>query len=406
MLRLLTLAYFAVFFGLYLSGADLYLGRVHVIPSPTGVCLLLLIGPTAVLVLRDYLTRDSGSRILFVYRENGPAVGAFVALGAFSLLLSLHPGAYWGQGGKWIYLLVYGFVIFMLSMLLPSYVAVRDHFTGMVRISLYLVCGSIAVDLAAPGTFSNVVARAAGFPENSNFAALATTMVCAGALSYRQNKDRVADWLTLLVAALGVFGTLSRSGMLEFVILLFFYGYSSVVAGGIKGKNILIVLCGAIGFAAILAVSIPLLIEHTEMFSKYRTRVTSIGGSGSVDDGSSDHRVRAVMESLDLVSQSPVVGNGTAHTRMMRELPHNIYLMQWVNNGLGGLLSYLMLLAASFWLFYKRGYRPGQAFVAVSAVGGLFSHNVLDQRPFLILLGTMLGMSLYASKCSKLDEVS
>ena len=123
MLRLLTLAYFAVFFGLYLSGADLYLGRVHVIPSPTGVCLLLLIGPTAVLVLRDYLTRDSGSRILFVYRENGPAVGAFVALGAFSLLLSLHPGAYWGQGGKWIYLLVYGFVIFMLSMLLPSYVA-------------------------------------------------------------------------------------------------------------------------------------------------------------------------------------------------------------------------------------------------------------------------------------------
>jgi O-antigen ligase len=375
----------------------MYLGRIKVIPAPTSVCLAMLMVIVGLIVIRDYLYRNQGSVILYMFRENAAVIAPFLLIVFFSLLLSIHPGAYWKEGGKWIYLILYGFVIFFFAMLLPSFPLVRRHYSTFVRISLYIVCISIFIDLFAPGTFSNVVARAAGFPENSNFSALATTMVCTAALGYHERDGRTRDWITIFIASLGVFATLSRSGMLEFFVLLLFYGYFTLFSGGVKLRNILVLVGGATAFVAIMSVTIPILIEHTEMFSKYKTRVTSFTGSEQVDDGSSEHRRRAILESLELISSSPIVGNGTAHTRTMRELPHNIYLMQWVNNGLGGLCSYLALLASAFWVFYKRGYRPGQAFIAVSLLGGLFSHNVLDQRPFLILLGSLLGMSLYAS---------
>jgi hypothetical protein len=40
-----------------------------------------------------------------------------------------------------------------------------------------------------------------------------------------------------------------------------------------------------------------------------------------------------------------------------------------------------------------RGNRNGQALVLVAAVGSVFSHNVIDLRPLLILLGMFLADS-------------
>jgi O-antigen ligase len=77
----------------------------------------------------------------------------------------------------------------------------------------------------------------------------------------------------------------------------------------------------------------------------------------------------------------------------MSELPHNIYLQQWVNNGLPGLLSYAAFLVLTILTFAHRGSRNGVALIAVATIGGIFSHNILDQHPFLILLGVLLGMS-------------
>jgi O-antigen ligase len=77
----------------------------------------------------------------------------------------------------------------------------------------------------------------------------------------------------------------------------------------------------------------------------------------------------------------------------MPELPHNIYLQQWVNNGLPGLISYLAFLGVRVWTFLSRRYFPGVMLIVVAIVGGFFSHNILDQRPFLILYGLLLGGS-------------
>jgi O-antigen ligase len=77
----------------------------------------------------------------------------------------------------------------------------------------------------------------------------------------------------------------------------------------------------------------------------------------------------------------------------MPHLPHNLYLQQWVNNGIPGVVSFLALLLFAYRTFRRRNYRNGQAFVIVTTVGAAFSHNILDQRPFLMLLGILLGTS-------------
>ena len=82
----------------------------------------------------------------------------------------------------------------------------------------------------------------------------------------------------------------------------------------------------------------------------------------------------------------------------MLELPHNLYLQQWVNNGIVGFVGYLVFLISSYLVFLQRNCRNGQVLVAIAAVGSLFSHNVLDQRPFLILLGILIAASLADSR--------
>ena len=57
------------------------------------------------------------------------------------------------------------------------------------------------------------------------------------------------------------------------------------------------------------------------------------------------------------------------------------------------IIKVLPMLGVSFWIFGKRRYYRGQAFIATAAFGSLFSHNVLEQRPFLILFGILLTNS-------------
>jgi hypothetical protein len=105
----------------------------------------------------------------------------------------------------------------------------------------------------------------------------------------------------------------------------------------------------------------------------------------------------AVREGLGLIEAAPLLGHGTGFARNMSELPHNIYIQQWVNNGLLGLLLYLGLIITAYLTFITRGSRNGVALIVIAAVGGIFSHNILDQRPFLILLGLLLGNSAHDS---------
>ncbi|MCB0335655.1 MAG: hypothetical protein KDD62_05095, partial [Bdellovibrionales bacterium] len=101
----------------------------------------------------------------------------------------------------------------------------------------------------------------------------------------------------------------------------------------------------------------------------------------------------AALRTLEYIDEAAIIGHGTGFVRRLERKPHNVYLQQWLNNGLFGLVAYLGILISALVLFVIRRYPPGIVFISVSLVAGVFSHTIIDQKPFLILLGMMLSIS-------------
>lgn len=113
-----------------------------------------------------------------------------------------------------------------------------------------------------------------------------------------------------------------------------------------------------------------------------------------LQDRSGQIRLAIWSESLELLAESPIIGAGLAsyaekiepyHKTVNGEgieifhHPHNIFLTMWVNLGLLGLVSFVLLL---FW-FFKKGLRsndkglPSLVFVVISMVV-LLVHGLVD----------------------------
>jgi len=186
--------------------------------------------------------------------------------------------------------------------------------------------------------------------------------------------------------------TMSRSGALHFTLLCGVYLFFRFARSTLSWRQLS--LETTLFFAAVaLAIGFTVAFTRFSATAHTNSRLTRLLNNQQVDDGSAGTRLQAVHEGLYLIESAPFVGHGTGFARTMSELPHNIYVQQWVNNGLLGLLSYLGFLICAFLTFVRRGCRNGVALVAVATIGGIFSHNILDQRPFLILLGLLLGLS-------------
>jgi O-antigen ligase len=190
---------------------------------------------------------------------------------------------------------------------------------------------------------------------------------------------------------------MSRSGALNFTILfVIFVWYRFLQSRLDKWRKLIeltfIILAGAIVFLTVLALTVE------SNGSQGSSRLTRLLNAKQVDDGSAATRIGAFWEGVALVERHPLLGYGTGFSRTMSELPHNIYLQQWVNNGVLGLAAYLFFLSASLITFIHRGSHNGVALLTVAISGGVFTHNILDQRPFLILLGVILGGSVLSQR--------
>lgn len=377
---------------LFLSLADRVLNMEGIIPVPPTMLALASLAPLVVLLfLQDFSTRRP-STILRILKAQALPLSMFGSVAFFSLLLAALPGAFWSEGARFIFLITYGFALTLLACFLPLFSPFRRVMPWSFVIGLAVLLGSIIYDVNYPGTFSSEPTRAAGFPGNSNYAALVTVMICAAALDYSKSRPAWIDSLIILMGFIAITLTMSRSGLINFAFLMAIYGYHRFIRGGIKLKSIISMILTSVFLVGAITVTVLVLMQTTALF-KSNTRLGSLLANDQVDDGSAGSRLAAAEDSLRLINDSPVLGHGTGYSRRMRELPHNLYLQQWVNNGLPGILSYLGMLIASLWTFSKRRFYKGQAFIAVIALGSLFSHNVLEQRPFLILFGILLTLS-------------
>jgi O-antigen ligase len=388
--------YSLVVLTIFLSIADQPLGRLGYLPiNPTLFAFAVTMPFVVFAFMRDVATGTT-TRFLAPFAANGVPFAAFFVVAACSLLLSILPGAFWNEGGKWIFLIFYGFSLSIFALYIPQAAWFSKLFPYCGLSALFLLAWSIYIDITYPGTFAALGQRPAGFPGNANFASLVAVMICAATLEYRSQQRLWRNVMLLVVTGTIVVTTMSRSGGLNFLFLVGIFSFVRMAESGWRPREILRVLsvtgllgsvCAGVAIAAIITGTIS---EHS--------RLGRLMSNKQVDDGSTASRLFAVRESLRLINDSPILGHGTGHSRTMRELPHNLYLQQWVNNGIAGILGLVSFFGVSLYTFIKRRYRPGQALMLVAMLGGVFSHNILDQRCFLLLYGILLGLSCHTAR--------
>jgi len=200
----------------------------------------------------------------------------------------------------------------------------------------------------------------------------------------------------LFATAIGVLATFSRGGGLVFVFVVLCYTYCAVVQVRERPVRALGRALAMVLLAALTVQAARVLTKRVEIFST-DSRLGILSGRQKMIPAH-EPRLQALDESLQLVRESPVLGRGGGFTnKTMRQAPHNIYLQQWINSGLLGLVAFLWTLAAAGHLFWTRRYRNGIVFVALIAIEGLFNHNLLEERAFLVPLGVLLTLSFYAA---------
>ncbi len=386
--RLYALAIFALFF----SVADQPLGRTGTLPlSPTLSAVVGLLPFVLVAIFRDLRSRSS-VHLIRPIRDNLPALLPFASIVFFSLALSVLPESFWQEEGKWILLITYGFIITTLALFVPGITPLRPMIPWYILTALVLLLWSLWQDLSVPGTYAAINQRAAGFPGNANFAALVTVMLCAASLDFNRRSSGWRDLVIISLGSLMVLGTMSRSGLLNLTVLVGVYLYYRLLHDGFRLRETVRLGLGFTATVLVLGALVPLYTNDL-VGLQGSTRLTRFLNNEQVDDGSAETRFFAVTDSIRRINESPLLGHGTGYSRTMPHLPHNLYLQQWVNNGVPGVLSFLALLLFAYRTFRRRNFRNGQAFIIVTTVGAAFSHNILDQRPFLMLLGILLGTS-------------
>jgi O-antigen ligase len=415
----LRVVYSHLLLAVFLPVADQALGHAGLLPiGATALCLFSL-APFSIAVL----LQPSGSRyIIHLIRSNLSSIFPFFAMAALALLLGAHPNAFWHENGKWIFLLPYGLIVTILACVMGRFWLSKSVLSIGSLISLSALLGSIIVDYFFPGTFAPLDTRAAGFSGNANYSALVAVCICASALSFQSTRvvsrtsktarpvslilrqqqsqlligDIVINTLLFLLAASCIILTMSRSGAIHLIALYtFFAGYRTH-----HSRRILLsALTYTVLIPSLIAIVSLCLVKMSDKATllQENTRLIRFINHQQVDDGSASSRLQALLDSLRLIEQAPLIGHGTGYARTMPELPHNLYLQQWVNNGILGVLFYVGFLVSLFVTFSFRAYPAGQALTIVAITGSIFSHNLLDQRPFLILIGLALGYSLQNS---------
>ncbi len=412
----LEIIYTLILLSVFLSVADQALGHAGLLPvGATALCLLSLVPFTLVVLLQP-----SGIQHIFhVLRKNLTPIFFFFAMAILALLLSAHPNAFWNEDGKWILLLPYGVIITILACVMGRFWLRQSVLSAGSLISLCALLSSIITDYFSPGTFAPLGTRAAGFSGNANYSALVAVCICASALSFQSSRveyaksktmlprtfifrqrqsqlpiiDIMINTLLFLLTAGCILLTMSRSGAVH---LLALYTFFAVYRTYHSRRKLLSTLTYAILIPSIITSLAFYFVKTSSNSTLFRenTRLVRFINHQQVDDGSASSRLQALLDSLHLIEQAPIIGHGTGYARTMKELPHNLYLQQWVNNGVLGVLFYVGFLVSLFITFSFRAYPAGQALTIVAITGSIFSHNLLDQRPFLILIGLALGYSL------------
>jgi O-antigen ligase len=376
-----------------LSEADLYLSADRHGALPVNATFISFVGLSSLFsaVSLAGLARDRGRGLCSLYLAAAPPLIAFALLTLVQIGGGFLPDANWLGGGRFIYLPLYGFTMLLFAMAIASSRAFHQYRRVILAICLLGAAGSIFIDVFFPQTFSRLATRPAGFDGNPNHAAMIVVILAIATVEW--TRSRAADMLLWFIAGLAVAATLSRGGMILLAVVFLYYSIVSSRTGPRRYMKNLSILLVAV------AVTVPLYSLTdlgTTVYSSENSRVQLLATlfSGDAASLTKDPRAELVDRFFDLISGRPILGYGTGRVMTYAEGPHNMFLALWFENGITGLLAYLMVLIVCFSYFRVTMDPRGQAFCMALFIFSFFSHNLLDSRPIYVTLGLLIAMAV------------
>lgn len=325
-------------------------------------------------------------------KESRSCIIPFAMIAWLSLIGAALPDADLGDGGIELIKSTIDFLLFLLAIPLAIVFVSNANWRFACGLALVASVGSILVDTVNPGTFSMLEYRAAGFGVNPNMGAAQSGLLLIGVLDWKQPRLTPISCLWVALAFAGVFMTLSRSGILMLGISCSMYLFLCVKRDGMKVIVLLtgLVLCG--GSYALTVADVAK--NSTTLLDGSNSRVKMFTGEFDAMDSADDSRVELVGDYLDLIFKHPILGWGTGFNSGADLGSHNMFLALWVDNGIFGMLAYLMVI----WSLFRIGrHHHSWECVAIAInffVQSFFSHNLLEDKTLVLLMAIAVGRAV------------
>lgn len=429
----------ALFFAAFLTDLDMNLRYREWLPVSRlvvfGACMAAILVYLISSIDRPWNVLSG--HVLSVWRQHKPFLLAFAALAILSLVQWIRrPDAQPIDAST----VVIPLCVCAAAAFLPLAAQTRRGWRAYLWAAFLLYYLTVWVDALVPGTFSISDSRPAGLAVDYNAGAYMALLLATPLLAYRRYS--AVSLITLWLVGLTVFLTLSRGGILIYLLLTLCH--MGFVFWRTPGKRLLVVLSYG-SMLILLAFSAWLSTQSLEYFQlpdaqsrlnlvlgqrswirvgseddvlediqsrqqRYlefgrvvdgadpdaRERISDIrnGALASVDSA----RVVRLKNGLEAVAASPITGHGTGFSSDNLISPHNMYLLAWIDLGILGVVLYAALLAAGFWIFYRIEAWHGMFLIGVVASWSMFSHTMFDHRPLYVMLGLLLALPVAAAR--------
>lgn len=248
-------------------------------------------------------------------------------------------------------------------------------------------------ELFKPRSFSIVMGRSAGLYMNPNQCAVALILgmiICLGLLPHRYRA------IFVVLVGLGVLLTLSRSAIIGWVITFVIL----IKTGQVNlARSLLIVgmLMAVMAAAAVWQWSgIEYQLEDLGVLNANTAMRLDWFNNMDASDSSATERKEVAELGWEMFAESPVVGHGVGasidwgHERSS----HNEYLNMMVDHGMIGFFILPLLTLAATWRARGETRQISFAFTVFILYFGFFSHNILNERPVLMVFTLLSSMAV------------
>lgn len=258
-----------------------------------------------------------------------------------------------------------------------------------VSVGTVLVCSFVNLyEFLGFAVYSAVEGRAAGFLEDANNSAIAITLMLGVFLSV--NRGFWVNALMVGISAMGVFVTLSRSGILVYMAMLAVWGIINLRSNFRR-------------MALIAAVGIPLASMGAGAMVAFSAKSAGVRGDanvegrlaalfgGDLEKMASSERTQDLVDGLAGIAKAPVAGLGTGAGTALY-MPHNQLLSVWIDIGLVGVLFYGGLLVVLAWKCLASGFRG--VFCLIPIIGFVpFSQTLIETAAYWFAALVLISMT-------------